>query len=244
MRHRKNMGGRRALIVLMYLLLFLAVGAAGVGIYYSLPDLWFGESELQIGDKILNLEALPGEVVELSNSDHGETLVEVMEGIREEDYEIIAFFTEDGEKLFEHTDHDGTRVSVDDVHLRFLDRYENVIVVHNHPVEGEASFSSADLDLLASVQAKYGIVVSRNDNYVVFPNGKWPKPEKLTDYISKHSDLFEHVRFYGEDGSAQLIPVVTARLMKLVAQKYDLGYYDWPKSEVSAEEIAEIILGQ
>lgn len=243
MRHR-NTGGRRALIVLMYSLLLLAIAAAGWGIYQSFPEVSVGESEIRIGDKILNLEALPGEVVQLSNTDHGTTLVEVMEGIREEDHEVIAFFTEDGEKLFEHTDYDGTRVAVDDVHLRFLADCENVIVVHNHPVDGEASFSSADLDLLASLQAKYGIVVSRNDNYVVFPNASWPKPKKLTDYISQHSDLFEHVRFYDTDGSAKLMPVVTARLMKLVAKKYDLGYYDWPCTEVSSEEIAKIIFGE
>lgn len=198
--------------------------------------------DFRIGNTIVSLETFPGKVVELSNIDHGDDIVEVLEGIRQEDFEVITAFTEDGEKIFEYTDYDKTSVFLSDVHLRLLRDHDNVILAHNHPVEEAAAFSKGDLATLICAQATYGMVVTKTHNHVVFPRGEWPKAEKVAKYIDKHADFATYICHPSDP--EKLIPVTTKPLMTRIADKYDLAYYEWPNWEVSSAEIIGAIRGE
>ncbi len=176
----------------------------------------------------------------LSNIDHGDTLAEVMEGIRREDFEVTAVFTADGEKLFEYTSYSGDNVQLSAEHVQLMRKYDGIIRLHNHPLECHASFSRSDLESLVGCHAGYGIIVSRNATYVVTPNRKWPSVDEIDAFMRGHTDMMEVVwpPDYDEE-----IPVTTRELMELVAEEYDLRYYEWSKSKVSSEEVAQAILG-
>jgi len=177
----------------------------------------------------------------LSNIDHGDTLAEVMEGIRQEDFEVTAVFTADGEKLFEHTNYSGDNVQLDVEYVRLMHQYKGIIRLHNHPLACHASFSRNDLKNLANCQAGYGIVVTKNETYVVTPNHEWPPVDELDAFMREHTDLMEVV---WPKGYEEELPVTTRELMELVAEQYDFSYYEWNKAKVSSEEIALAILGK
>lgn len=180
---------------------------------------------------------------EFNNIDHGDTLAEVMEGIRAEDFEVTAVFTADGEKLFEHTDYRTFKVETDVPRLRMMRQYKNLIFLHNHPVQEKASFSSLDLDMLADFQAGAGIVVSKNDTYVIIPNRKWPTKEEIAQFVRDRPDMMGTIWPQSPSGELWAQTVTTRELMELVAEEYDLSYYEWSKTRVSSEEVAAAILG-
>lgn len=177
----------------------------------------------------------------LSNIDHGDTLTEVMEGIRQEDFEVTAVFTADGEKLFEYTSYSGDNVQLSIEHMNLMRQYDGFIRLHNHPLSCHASFSRNDLGNLAKYRTGYGIIVSKNATYVVTPNRKWPSVDEIDSFMREHTDMMEVVwpPDYDEE-----IPVTTKELMELVAEEYNLRYYEWSKSKVSSEEVAQAILGE
>lgn len=198
--------------------------------------------------KALNLGETPTAEIsleELSNIDHGATLAEVMERIRGEDFEITAIFTPNGEKLYEFTEYKDVSVEITNAHVQLIKRYgSGLVFLHNHPVWDQASFSSLDLEMLAGYQAGYGIVVSKNDTYVLLANQKWPDKEKIGEFVRLRPDLTQSIWFKGSSGKLKELPVTTRELMELVAEEYNLSYYEWDKTKVSSEEVAAAILGE
>lgn len=193
---------------------------------------------------VLNSEAVSATSDILSNIDHGETLAEVMDGIRSEDFEVTAAFTADGVKLFEYTDYSSTSVEVTDAHARLMRRQDKLIFVHNHPVWDEAPFSSSDLEKLVYYDASVGVVVSKADTYVIMPRHGWPAPNQISDFIREHSDLTATIWFQGVDGTADDVRVTTKKLLELVAEEFDLCYYEWDNSIVTSAEVAAAILDE
>lgn len=233
-----NKPGRAAYAIVIILLLI----ALGYGALRSAGTIWLksraedNSNEIGLGEGAepeVSLEAL-------SNIDHGDSLSEVMEGIRQEDFEVTAVFTADGEKLFEHTSYSGNNVQLSAEHVQLMRKYDGIIRLHNHPLECHASFSRSDLESLVGCHAGYGIIVSKNATYVVTPNRKWPSVDEIDTFMREHTDMMEVVWPSGYD---EEIPVTTRELMELVAEEYDLRYYEWSKSKVSSEEVAQAILG-
>ena len=229
----------RAAYAIVIILLLIALG---YGALRSAGAIW---SKLRTEDGSNKVN--PGEDVDteaplesLSNIDHGDSLAEVMEGIRQEDFEVTAVFTADGEKLFEYTSYSGDNVQLSAEHVQLMRKHDGIIRLHNHPLECHASFSRSDLESLVGCHAGYGIIVSRNATYVVTPNRKWPSVDEIDTFMREHTDMMEVVwpPDYDEE-----IPVTTKELMELVAEEYDLRYYEWSKSKVSSEEVAQAILG-
>lgn len=223
-----------AIIVLLIALSYGAMRSAGV--------IWSKLRTEDSSNKVNLDEDVDTEVPleSLSNIDHGDTLAEVMEGIRREDFEVTAVFTADGEKLFEYTSYSGDNVQLSAEHVQLMRKYDGIIRLHNHPLECHASFSRSDLESLVGCHAGYGIIVSKNATYVVTPNRKWPSVDEIDTFMREHTDMMEVVwpPDYDEE-----IPVTTKELMELVAEEYDLRYYEWSKSKVSSEEVARAILG-
>lgn len=178
---------------------------------------------------------------DLSNINHGDTLAEVMEGIRQEDFEVTAVFTADGKKLFERTNYSKDHVELDVECVRLMLQHDGIIRLHNHPLVKHASFSREDLKNLANCAVGYGIVVSKNTTSVVTPNHEWPSADEIDTFMRKHTDMMKVV---WPEGYAEELPVTTRELMELVAEEYDLSYYEWNKTKVSSEEIAQVILAK
>lgn len=233
-----NKPGRAAYAIVIVLLLI----ALGYGALRSAGAIWLksraegNSNEIGLGEGAeseVSLEAL-------SNINHGDSLAEVMEGIRQEDFEVTAVFTADGEKLFEYTSYSGDNVQLSAEHVQLMRKYDGIIRLHNHPLECHASFSRSDLESLVGCHAGYGIIVSKNATYVVTPNRKWPSVDEIDTFMREHTDMMEVVwpPDYDEE-----IPVTTKELMELVAEEYNLRYYEWSKSKVSSEEVARAILG-
>jgi len=187
-------------------------------------------------------------LADLNNIDHGDTLAEVMDGIAQEDFEITAAFTSDGEKLFEHTDYQDFNVWTDDEYVALLERYHDLIFLHNHPLEAEASFSGDDLAKLAWYNASCGIVVSKSEIYAIMPQRqwfrRWPSPEVFQPYMDQHTDLLHTIACRDVDGKSRQIVTATNELLIQLAAEYDLCYYHWNNTEVSSAEVAAAVLGE
>lgn len=122
-----------------------------------------------------------------SNADHGDTLEEVMEGIRYEEYEHKAVFY-DGHKLFETTDFDPWGVSY---FFSYITPYQDevrakMVDLHNHPLPNY-SFSYIDLkDLFLHKHVDTSIVVTCDANYILTaPRGGWPELSELRAFFKK-----------------------------------------------------------
>lgn len=115
-----------------------------------------------------------------SNADHGDTLEEVISGLRDEDYEYIVAFYGDS-KLFEVTNFDEGRVTYDCSWPKSL--ATEMITVHNHPSVGY-SFSYTDLDGFCRCQLyNTAIVVSDDAVYTLSASEGWPTPKELKNYL-------------------------------------------------------------
>lgn len=177
-----------------------------------------------------------------SNVDHGNTLAEVMEGLRREDVEVLAAFTSNGKKLFEYTESKKKNVRIQERHEKLLDDYEGLIILHNHPTAEEASFSSSDLKCLAERNAAYGIVVSKNRSYVLAANGRWGWASQITEYIERRSDQKKKLLVEDEKGESFITHVTDKSIMSGVAEEFGMEYYEWPIKEASSVEISDAII--
>lgn len=181
---------------------------------------------------------------QFSNIDHGPTLAEVMDGIREEDFEVTAAFTSDGRKLFEYTNYQFGNVRTTTAHARLLAQHSDLVFVHNHPVWGEAAFSADDLRRLALCDADVGLVVSKSRIYVIAPNQAWPDPDALHAFVIDHSKFMQESWVTLPNGEICEYHGVTRQLMELIAEEYDLQYYEWTTDQVSSQEVADALFCQ
>lgn len=116
----------------------------------------------------------------VSNADHGNTLKEVLYGIRYEKHEYaVAFYGE--RKMFEFTGDSEADVNFSAWWPEEMTK--EMVGVHNHPLVG--SFSYTDLEMLCRTRL-YGsaiVVDSENVYRITAPDG-WPTQEELQKYFS------------------------------------------------------------
>lgn len=99
---------------------------------------------------------------------HGEDLEVLMENLRQEDLEYLAFFDFTGRKLSEWTSFLPDQI---DYYVKETP-IEGAISVHNHPGLVESSISSGDLDSMIRSRQRKMIVVTRNYTYTL-ENPRW-----------------------------------------------------------------------
>lgn len=181
-------------------------------------------------------------VEELSNIDHGDDLATVMDGIREEDYEVMAVFDSEGHKLFEQTNYNPVTVYYTEAQKQLLQLYRgaDLIFLHNHPVWEEASFTIADLRSLSWYQAAYGVIVSKNQSYIITTHDQWPKPEVMEQFLLERQNLMAEIHPANvPDGMT--ISVVPSQVIAELAEAYNLDYYCRHKHSITSQEIAGAI---
>lgn len=165
-----------------------------------------------------------------------------MEGIRQEDFEVTVAFTLSGKKLFEYTEFKQTRVEIPQKNADLLRQYDNLILLHNHPVIEQASFSIDDLEFLARYSSAYGVIVSKNDSYVVSPLGKQQETKELKKIFEQNKNCSEGI-WVVDNGELHFIRLTNQRIMETIADQCGMKYYQWNTSAVSSEEIATALLG-
>lgn len=114
-----------------------------------------------------------------SNANHGNTLKEVLSGIRYEKHEYaVAFYGE--HKVFEFTDNDDD--SVDFSAWWPEEIAEGMVGVHNHPLVGSLSYT--DLEMLCRTRLyRAAIIVDSENVYQLSAPDEWPTQEELQKYF-------------------------------------------------------------
>lgn len=137
----------------------------------------------------------------ISNADHGDTLEEVMLGIKEEPYEYHAEFI-NGTKVYEVTNYSTTRVTYYSGLQANGDDY--CVDIHNHPTidgESECSFSYTDLMTFCrsdnAIFDQHIVVTSDHIHMLEAPNG-WPTQDDIALYFIEHYNLS-----FGSSGHVQ-----------------------------------------
>ncbi len=128
-----------------------------------------------------------------ANADHGNTIAEVMAGIRDEEYEILAVFDQNETKLVEYSSHSTRQVVLPEEALASLEQAEQLTFVHNHPDDGRnATFSTTDLVEAARCEVAQTIVVSGDYIYSIRPGaGGWPDYRLIRNYGNSFADQWK-----------------------------------------------------
>lgn len=136
-------------------------------------------------------------------ADHGDNLLAVINGIKDESVEYVAYFLPNGLKLCESTLNSPNETTVEDKFLRTVRRRRGCFAVHNHPGEELTTFS--DMDILHSVQHKLSraIVVTPQLCFVMdFPKNHNVSAKQVHNYMRKLS-VGKVAVVYDVDGTPQ-----------------------------------------
>lgn len=127
------------------------------------------------------------DISQYSNADHGPTIDEFIQNVKDEDAEFIGIFNSKGEKLFEYTANDEDAVGLpDEVFVRIFGDYGkcDLIAVHNHPGI-PSTFSPRDLKTISS-DSPYcmQVAVSSKAVYIIRQGEKgWPRSTDSNRYL-------------------------------------------------------------
>ncbi len=127
-------------------------------------------------------ESVFAEQSKIYHVDSGDTLAEVAETLRNQDYETVVGFSKGGMKLFDCTSYGETSsYTTTTIRDQFAEN-GGVLVVHNHPEEG--SFSAVDLYTEASLGTRRLMVISPDYVYTLDFGAMQGKiaPEKLQKF--------------------------------------------------------------
>lgn len=165
-----------------------------------------------------------------SNADHGDTLRDVMWGIRNEETEFLVIF--DGtEKTLEYTNGSNHEVVIEVNKDLILG--EGSILLHNHPI-AEASFSLTDFGTFAKWQVEEAVVVTSTRTFrLTAPNG-WPTAEEIDGFLDENwkkdfgsmeqEGLTGSVIETNEDGESERFWYSKSPLIERIAEEFGLVY--------------------
>lgn len=119
---------------------------------------------------------------EAQDADHGNTIAEVLRGLRDEPIEYLAVFNANGVKIAETTLYDTTQVRSHDAVFQAMYRQGNCIKIHNHP-STHSGFSENDVVAAIQYRASKTIVVAQD---LIYTLELTPAAWKLdTDAVAK-----------------------------------------------------------
>ncbi len=126
---------------------------------------------------------------EISNSDHGSTLDEVIANVQASmpQEEIIFVFDEGGRKLVEQTSHSDRGVSLSPEAINILRRFRNLTHVHNHPYT-DSGHSDNDLAMPVRIGLQdsivtLGVIAQKHVFYMHRDTKSWPDQRTVIDYF-------------------------------------------------------------
>lgn len=173
------------------------------------------------------------------DTDHGATLADVIEGIRNEKVEFVAYFSPSGEKICESTVNCTTRACVADKYHEIIYSQPGCVSVHNHPSDENRAFSTNDI--LSGVRGHLSriIVVTRPVCYVMdFPKDHGLSVKEVEKFLD---DLPTDVVIVGKnpltnaeanglpEGLCDQIasPDCIASVMRCAVAAAHFGFYFW-----------------
>lgn len=149
--------------------------------YYAMLTLVFGALLATITKRRI-CEYRQGWLEDPVAANHGKTLAEVIEGLRNEPVEYIAYFSPSGEKLAEATQLRPDQVCLTREQRRLVKQHPGCISIHNHPDHYISAFSTADVAVGVRIQESQSIVVAENICFVLQGLGDVnAQPSEVTD---------------------------------------------------------------
>lgn len=159
--------------------------------------------------------------LEVVTSNHGSSLKEVMEAIRNEELEYLAFFDLEGKKLAEGTylSPDKCNITTEDWHS-ICHRGEEVMKVHNHPSRSNVAFSAQDFrSFLCQDFIRKTVVVTKDYNFIMekIGNGYEASQDDAKAYVEKMDIMYSWLSTFSD----RLWSIVVARK---TAEKFGLQF--------------------
>ncbi len=149
--------------------------------YYAMLTLVFGALLATITKRRI-CEYRQGWLEDPVAANRGKTLAEVIEGLRNEPVEYIAYFSPSGEKLAEATQLRPDQVCLTREQRRLVKQHPGCISIHNHPDHYISAFSTADVAVGVRLQESQSIVVAENICFVLQGLGDVnAQPSEVTD---------------------------------------------------------------
>lgn len=125
----------------------------------------------------------------MSNVDNGNTLDDVENAIRGQDYETMAAFDNKGKKIFEWTNNEPSSVAPPNGWAKYFKDNGGAVITHNHP--SSSSFSLQDLMTAASNDIPELRIASEKFNYSIKAPEGWPSVEEIREYGEAQYKMFE-----------------------------------------------------
>lgn len=148
----------------------------------------------------------------------------IIQEIRNQDFETLAAFDADGRLLFDTTDHLGREVTMSAEQVTQFQEQNGVLIIHNHP--GSTSFSAMDLYAEAKRNTQRAIVVTYDRLYILSPGRKgWGDPDELMSAHQYYHEYYEQLTV--EDGNSAFGRVrwVYDQTVAAVAEDFGLDYW-------------------
>lgn len=100
-------------------------------------------------------------------ADHGSTLREVIQALRTEPVEYLAYFSPSGEKLVETTMRRPDRVGLTYQQRQLIRQHPGCVSVHNHPGTRIIAFTPADVEVSLDLHESQSIVVAEDICFIL-----------------------------------------------------------------------------
>lgn len=179
-------------------------------------------------------------VVALGNVDHGDTIEQVMEAIRDVRYEVCAAFDSEGHKLYEYTDRDALQVEIPLELAEYAIEGGEEIFLHNHP--NGAAFSKQDIRSLIIRNVPEAIVVTSSKTFRLVAENGWPDLEDAMMYLDNLTENFGLAQSQGlirvtvmEQDNVRYI--TTAKLVEAFADRFGVTFTVEPRPKSQRSQI-------
>lgn len=170
---------------------------------------------------------LPPPVVEPSKSMENTTpsIETIVRTIKDQEFETLAAFDENGLLLFSTTDELGNEVTMSAEQVAEFSERNGALVIHNHP--GGTSFSARDLYSEAKRGTKRAIVVTHDRLYIISPGQQgWGDPDELMEAHSQYCEYYTGLAAGNSRKSvAEQARLVYDQTVRAVAEDFGLEYW-------------------
>lgn len=189
-------------------------------------------------------------IVTPASESHGDTLAEVLSNIRNESYEIFAAFDNQGNKLFEYTEHDPMKVNLPTKLLTYYQEHGGAYIAHNH-LSHTTPFSFADLQLACIFEVSATIVTTYDYDIYLMPateTSGWPGLTEVTTWQNDHHSNVADGEYWvaetivdSQSGVLHNGLSTTDKLVQEFADDFGLTFYKTAASQYTGPINTEIL---
>lgn len=175
-------------------------------------------------------------------ADHGSTLREVIQALRTEPVEYLAYFSPSGEKLVENTMRRPDQVGLTYQQRQLIRQHPGCISVHNHPGERITAFSSEDVKIALDLHESQSIVVAEDICFIFnHLDGVDVQPSEVVSYMRNiPTGRYEVMLGAGQELFSYLmsdrLDELSVMRCAAIAEKFSLEFKAEPTNEMIAEK--------